>query len=272
MTLPLVISIQSQVCYGHVGNSAAGFAMRSAGVELVEVPTALLSNHPRHPTVHGKSFEPEFIADLLQGLTERDLGRRASVILSGFMGKAGTAKVVADFVRGCKAVNPDLIYMCDPVMGDIDLGFFAAPELRAAFAEDLVPQADVIFPNAFELGALSQIEITSAEDVARAREAIGVKAVVCTSVLRPEAPGKIATVTATADSLDIAEVSALEVRPMGTGDLLGGLTAARVALGLPLPQAVTKAVGGVRAALKHTGRGHTSEMPITERIAEILRG
>lgn len=272
MPLPLVISIQSQVCYGHVGNSAAGFAMRSAGVELVEVPTALLSNHPRHPTVRGRSLEPEFVADLLLGLIERDLGRRATLILSGFMGRAATAEAVANFVRQCKEVNPDLRYFCDPVMGDSDLGFFAAPELREVFASQLVPLADVIFPNAFELGALSGIDITSAEAVERARQILHRPGIVCTSVLRPEAPGRIATVTATADGLSLAEVAALNVRPMGTGDLLGGLTAARAALGLPLDKAVAKAVAGVRVALEHTGPGHTSEMPITEYIDAILRG
>jgi pyridoxine kinase len=71
--LPLVISIQSQVAYGHVGNSAAAYPMRACGVEVVEVPTTLLSNHPHYPTIRGRLLEPELVAELISGLAERGL-------------------------------------------------------------------------------------------------------------------------------------------------------------------------------------------------------
>lgn len=268
--LPLVISVQSQVAYGHVGNSAAAMPMRACGVEVIEVPTALLSNHPHYPTMRGRMLEPELVGDLLAGLAERGLHERAAVILSGFMGRAGTAQAVADFVARAKAASPDLVYVCDPVMGDADLGHFADAALRDAFADRLVPLADVILPNAFELTTLCGFPITSAQDVARARLALGRPAVVGTSVPVPGRPGRLATVTATAEALSAVEVAHLPVRPAGTGDLLAGLVAARLALRLALPDAVARAVAGVRVALSRTGGQPWAEMPIAAALGDIV--
>ena len=86
---PLVISIQSQVAWGHVGNSAAAYPMRACGVDVVEVPTTLLSNHPHYPTMRGRLLEPDLVAEILAGLVERGVHERAAVVLSGFMGRAG---------------------------------------------------------------------------------------------------------------------------------------------------------------------------------------
>lgn len=269
-TLPLVISIQSQVAFGHVGNSAAAAPMRACGVEVIEVPTTLLSNHPHYPTMRGRVLDPDLVADLLTGLTERGLHGRATVILSGFLGRAATARAVAGFVRRAREANPQVIYACDPVMGDSDVGFFADEALRSEFATALVPLADVIFPNAFELGALAGFAIETAADVARARAALALPAVVATSVAVAGRPDRLATVTATADNCTAVEVTRLAVRPGGTGDLLAGLTVARLARGMPLPEAVARAVAGVGVALAHTPATPWAEMPLAAALATII--
>lgn len=268
--LPLVISIQSQVAFGHVGNSVAAWPMRACGVEVIEVPTAILSNHPHYPTMHGAVLEPDLVAGLLTGLGERGVLSHAAVILSGFLGRAGTARAVAGFVEQARAENPNLVYICDPVMGDQDLGFFVDEALRDAFARDLVPQADVILPNAFELATLSGMAIGCADDVGRARAKLGCPAVVATSVAVPERPDLLATVTATETGCDSVEVTRLPVRPVGTGDLLGGLVAARLAQGTPLPAAVARAVAGVAAALAQTSGEQWAEMPIGPALDAII--
>lgn len=270
MPLPLVISIQSQVAFGHVGNSAAALPMRACGVEVVEVPTTLLSNHPHYPTMHGRVLEPELIGDLLTGLVERGLHERASVILSGFMGRAGTAQAVARFVARAKEANARVIYACDPVMGDADIGYFADAPLRDAFAADLVPLADVILPNAFELATLCGFPVTSPQDVARAWQTLGLPAVVATSVPVSGRVERLATVTAAPQGLTVREVPRLPVRPAGTGDLLSGLVAARLALGHGLDDAVARAVGGVQAALSRTSGEAWAEMPIAEALDAIV--
>ena len=268
--LPLVVSVQSQVAFGHVGNSAAAFPMRASGVEVVEVPTALLSNHPHYPTMHGTLLEPELVGGLLTGIAERGVAARASVLLSGFLGRAGTAAALAAFLARARAENPGLLYLCDPVMGDADLGHFADADLRRAFAAQLVPVADVILPNAFELENLSGIAISGPDDVVRAREALGCPAVVATSVPVPGQPGMLATVVATGDACHSFQVPRLPVRPAGTGDLLAGLIAARLAQGLALPDAVGRAVAGVAQALRRTAGTPWAEMPIAAVITPIL--
>lgn len=266
--LPLVVSIQSQVAFGHVGNSAAAAPMRACGVEVIEVPTALLSNHPHYPTMRGRLLDAELVADILTGLVERGVHERAAVILSGFLGGAGTAAALAGFVEAARAANPGVCYACDPVMGDADIGFFTPPELRAAFAGRLVPLADVILPNAFELATLAGRPVETPADVAAARTVLALPAVVATSV--PAGADRLATVTATAAGLTVAEVERLPVRPAGTGDLLAGLTAARLALGLPLAAAVARAVAGVRVALEATGGDRWAEMPLAAALPEIV--
>lgn len=268
--LPLVISIQSQVAWGHVGNSAAAYPMRACGVEVVEVPTALLSNHPHYPTMRGRLLEPDLVGEILAGLVERGLPQRATAILSGFMGHASTAWAVAAFVQQAKAANPSLLFACDPVMGDSDLGFFADDALRDRFAAELVPMADLILPNAFELEALSGVAITGPEAVVKARAMLGNPAVVATSVPVADRPESLATVMASEAGCRSIEVPRLPVRPAGTGDLLAGLTVARLALGMDLETAVSRAVAGVTAALERTSGEPWAEMPIAAAIEAIV--
>ena len=268
--LPIVISIQSQVAWGHVGNSAAAWPMRACGVEVIEVPTALLSNHPHYPSMRGRLLDPDLVGEILSGLAERGIHQRATAILSGFMGQAGTASMVAAFVRQAKDANPDLLYACDPVMGDADLGFFADATLRKTFAEDLVPLADLILPNAFELEALSGIPIDGPDAVAAARAALCTPAVVATSVPVAGQINKLATVVADGAGCTSIEVSRLPVRPAGTGDLLSGLTVAQLALGFDLNTAASRAVAGVEAALAQTSGEPWAEMPIAAAIDAIV--
>src|SRR5499427_5691356 len=100
-----VISIQSQVAYGHVGNSAAVFPMQAHGIDVIAVPTTLLSNRPGYPTIRGRVLEAELVADLLVGIEERGAVDAARMILSGYLGSAEIAAVVADFVARAKEKN-----------------------------------------------------------------------------------------------------------------------------------------------------------------------
>ena len=124
-----VISIQSQVAYGHVGNSAAVFPMQMHGIDVIAVPTVLLSNRPGYPTIRGRTLEADLVADLLRGIEERGAVDHARMILSGYLGSAETGAVVADFVARAKARNPALRYACDPVLGDRDRGLFVKSDI-----------------------------------------------------------------------------------------------------------------------------------------------
>src|ERR1041385_7625351 len=124
-----VISIQSQVAFGHVGNSAAVFPMQMQGIDVVAVPTTLLSNRPGYPSLRGRVLEASLVAELLKGIEERGAIEDARMILSGYLGSHEIGVVVADFVARAKARNRTLHYALDPVLGDRDRGLFVKPDV-----------------------------------------------------------------------------------------------------------------------------------------------
>jgi len=124
-----VISIQSQVAYGDVGNSAAVFPLQMHGIDVTAVPTTLLSNRPGYPTIRGRVLDAQLVADLLLGIEERGAVDTCSMILSGYLGSPEIAAVVADFVERTKARNPAVRYCCDPVLGDRDRGLFVPADI-----------------------------------------------------------------------------------------------------------------------------------------------
>src|SRR5437879_12077265 len=142
-----VISIQSQVAYGHVGNSAAVFPMQLHGIDVIAVPTTLLSNRPGYPTVRGRVLDARRVADLLLGIEERGAVGSASMILSGYLGSPEIAAVVAEFVAHARRSNAALQYVCDPVLGDRDRGMFVQSDIPPLVRDRLRRRADVIHPN-----------------------------------------------------------------------------------------------------------------------------
>jgi len=187
-----VISIQSQVAYGHVGNSAAVFPMQMHGIDVIAVPTTLLSNRPGYPTIRGRVLDAQLVADLLLGIEERGAVDTAQMILSGYLGSPGIAAVVADFVKRAKAKNPALRYCCDPVLGDRDRGLFVHADIPPQVADRLCPLADIVTPNHFEFEYLSGAKAATIDQVieaARALMAHGPSTVVVTSAELSDTPG-----------------------------------------------------------------------------------
>lgn len=149
------------------------FALQACGIEAAAVPTVLLSNHPHYSTIRGRVLEPDLVRDLLAGVEERGLIDKCKILISGYLGSPGIAAVVIDFVRRVKARNPVLLYLCDPVMGDSDLGLFVSEQLRALFCEGLVPLADIITPNQFELELLTGCPVATTESLSVRHAGLG---------------------------------------------------------------------------------------------------
>jgi pyridoxine kinase len=257
----LVISIQSQVCWGHVGNSAAVFPMQAAGIDVVAAPTTLLSNHPRYPTVRGRVLETELVSDLLLGLEERGLAARADWIVTGYMGSAGNARAAAAFVARARAANPRLSVLCDPVMGDADVGFFVPPDVSAAIADDLVPLADVLSPNQFELGALTGAPTDSPAACAAAARGLGAALTLVTGCAFAD-DDALSTMAVSRDETWTVRTPRVDRRPGGTGDLFAALFVAARVRGMDVPTALSRAVSGVYALLRRTPAGDWPEMPL----------
>src|SRR5215470_9571292 len=163
-----VISIQSQVAFGHVGNSAAVFPMQMHGIDVIAVPTTLLSNRPGYATIRGRVLDAQLVADLLLGVWERGAVDNASMILSGYLGSPEIAAVVADFVARAKGRNPALRYACDPVLGDRDRGLFVHTDIPPFVRDRLCPLADIITPNDFEFEWLTGTKATTIDQAIEA--------------------------------------------------------------------------------------------------------
>jgi pyridoxine kinase len=260
----LVISIQSQVVHGHVGNSAAVYAMQAEGVTVAAVPTALLSNHPHYSTMRGTVLDAGLVADLLRGVEECGLVERATVLLTGYLGSSAIAEHVACFAAAARKRNPNLVYLCDPVMGDDDLGVFVADGLTDIFRDQLVPLASIITPNQFELEVLAGTKAREMAGLLTASDRIahgGRRAVIATGcTLADTIPGQIETVLREGGALTRIATPRVPIRPYGTGDLLAGLVAARLAKGGRLPDAMRYAVDGIYAVLQRTHEAQAEEM------------
>ncbi|GAA1057129.1 pyridoxal kinase PdxY [Agromyces luteolus] len=222
-----VLSIQSAVAYGHVGNSAAVFPLQRIGVEVMPVYTVNFSNHTGYGAWRGPLIAPTDVADVISGIEDRGAFPKVDVILSGYQGSEGIADVILDAVARIKTANPDAIYSCDPVMGNAKSGCFVAPTIPVLLRDRVVPAADLITPNQFELGYLTGTEPDSLEstlesvDLARG---MGPRTVLVTSVERPDrADGTIEMLAVDDDGAWIVETPRLPMKANGSGDVTAAL-------------------------------------------------
>jgi pyridoxine kinase len=269
-----VISIQSQVAFGHVGNSAAVFPMQMHGIDVVSVPTTLLSNRPGYKTIRGRVLEAPLVADLLLGIEERGAVDTAKVILSGYLGSAEIANVVADFVTRAKARNPDLVYACDPVLGDRDRGLFVRADIPPLVRDRLCPLADIITPNHFEFEWLSGARATTIDQViaqARALEASGPSTIVVTSAELADTPGnEIEMLAVERSQAWRVRTPRLPISPNGTGDLFAALFVAARVHGSDTPEALSHAASAIFAVLERTAADGTEEMRIVDSAEQLV--
>jgi pyridoxine kinase len=272
-----VISIQSQVAFGHVGNSAAVFPMQVHGIDVVAVPTTLLSNRPGYPTLRGRVLDAQLVADLLQGIEERGAVETSQVILSGYLGSAEITAVVADFVARARAKNRALRYCLDPVLGDRDRGLFVRPDVPPLVRDRLCALADIITPNHFEFEWLCGAEARTIDDVmteAKGLTARGPSTIVVTSAELADTPaGEIETlaVERTRETFKAWRVRTpkLPISPNGTGDLFAALYVSALLRGKETPEALGHAASAIFAVLETTAARGTEEMRIVE-SAEAL--
>ena len=163
-----VLSIQSHVVYGYAGNTAAVFPMQRLGHEVWAVNTVEFSNHTGYGSWTGKVLGADLITELLTGLEERGALVSCEAILSGYLGDGQTGGAVIDAVKRTRRHSPKAIYCCDPVMGDTGRGFYVKKDIPDIIRNQLIPLADIVCPNQFELEALTNIKITDFNDAVKA--------------------------------------------------------------------------------------------------------
>lgn len=253
-----VISVQSQLVYGHAGNSAAVPPLRALGLRVAEVPTTLLSNAPFYDTTRGRVLPTDWFADLLRGASERGLPQRARMLVSGYFGSVGNGTAFADWIDEVLPACPRLRYCLDPVIGDTHTGPYVEPGLEKVFAERLLPHAWLVTPNAFELGRLTGMPSLAQDDaIAAARVLLqrGPEWVLAHSVSGDS--GQLVTLAVGKEGIWRWTSPLLAVDVAGTGDVLMALIVAFLLRGESMQQAISRAVAGTHGALEATlANGH----------------
>ncbi|CAB4899091.1 MAG: pyridoxal kinase PdxY [Actinobacteria bacterium] len=180
-----VLSIQSHVAYGHVGNASAVFPLQRLGHEVWPVHTVQFSNHTGYGSWTGRVFDGQAVDEVVEGIAARGVLGSCDAVLSGYLGSADIGHAVVGTVARVRAANPAAVYCCDPVIGDVGRGVFVRPGIAEFMRDVAVPVADVVTPNHFELDLLTGRTTTTLPqvlDAVAALQATGPRVVLVTSL------------------------------------------------------------------------------------------
>lgn len=271
-----IVSIQSHVCYGHVGNSAAVFPMQRLGYEVIAINTVEFSNHTGYGSWKGRVLGSELVSELVKGLEERAVLNSCSAILSGYLGDADIGEAVLEAVKLVKSHAPRALYCCDPVMGDYGRGFFVRKGIPEILKEKIMEHADILTPNQFELEALTGVKISNPDDARRACAILhesGPKIVLVTSYRDAESVDNAIDMLVS-DSHDIYRIRtpelSFEVTPNGAGDLSAALFLCRYLESNDAALALQKTAASVFGVMKKTYEASRRELDLIAAQEELV--
>jgi pyridoxine kinase len=269
-----LLSIQSHVAYGHVGNAAAVFPLQRIGIEVWPVHTVQFSNHPGYGDWRGRVFDAGMIREVVDGIDARGVLGDCDGVLSGYMGSAAIGEAILDAVARVKQANPAALWCCDPVIGDVGRGVYVQDGIPALMRERAVPAADVVTPNQFELEQLAGRAAATLADVRDAVEAVhrsGPRTVLVTSLHTRETP------TDAVDVLVSDRTGAFRVRtPLlpnvvnGAGDMIAALFFGQLLRSGSAAEALSCAVSAVFGVLDRTAEAGSRELLLVEAQEEIV--
>lgn len=242
-----VLSISSQVVYGHVGNSAALFVMQRMGHEALCAPTILLSNRPGYKAIAGERIDPQKLGAIIEALWANGWLANVDAIVTGYLPGAEHVALCALWVAKIKAACPRAIYLCDPIIGDEPDGVYIDEAAARAVRDRLLPLADIATPNAFELSWLTGRVIADAQSALHVARALGRPAVIVTSA--PAGAGLIANILVEGEDAAATAAPRREVRAHGTGDFFASLFLAHRLKGRSAVTALRAASGGMETVL-----------------------
>lgn len=257
-----ILSIQSQVLNGSVGNSGATFILARLGHEVWPLPSVLLSHHPGHGGAEGGPVKPARLAALVVGLAARGAFARCEAVLSGYLGAPAAVPVVLDAVSRARAANPDALYACDPVIGDAGR-IYVPDELIEGFRTRLIPAADIAFPNPFELALLTGTEATDRASAFAAMARLGPPTVLLTGFAGSDTKAGMLDILALADGKrHVVSVKRLDRQFSGAGDAFAALFMAHFLPGRDVARALAKAAAAMTALIEATERAGSEELAI----------
>jgi pyridoxine kinase len=269
-----ILSIQSHVAYGHVGNAAATFPLQRIGVEVWPIHTVQFSNHTGYGAWTGRVFEAGLITELVEGIAQRGVLGHCDGVLSGYMGSAETGAAILDAVARVKAANPKARYCCDPVIGDVGRDVFVRPGIPEFMREHAVPAADVVTPNQFELDHLTGRTSATRRDAAAAIDALhafGPKAIMVTSLHTDETPpDAIDLVASDAAGRFRVRTPKLPISVNGAGDAIAALFFAHYLRSGSAADALARATSSVFGVLRRTADSGSREILLIEAQDEFV--
>ena len=222
-----ILSIQSHVVYGHVGNASAAFPLQRLGHDVWSIHTVQFSNHTGYGAWTGRVFDGQAIEELMDGIAARGILARCDGVLSGYMGSADIGQAILSAVARVRAANPQAIWCCDPVIGDVGRGIFVRPGIPDFMREHAVPAADIVTPNQFELTLLTGRAIASLADAKAAiaaLRAMGPVIVLTTSLVTGETPPDCVDLAAgDAEGVWRLRTPRLDLDVNGAGDAIAAL-------------------------------------------------
>ena len=269
-----VLSIQSHVAYGHVGNSSAVFPLQRLGIEVWPVHTVQFSNHTGYGAWTGRVFDGQAVEEVVQGIADRGVLGSCDAVLSGYLGSADIGHAVAATVARVRAANADAVYCCDPVIGDVGRGVFVRPGIEEFLREVAVPAADIVTPNHFELDLLSGTttsSVAAVKDAVAAVQGLGPRVVLTTSLITDDTPD---------DSIDLlaseggrhfrVRTPRLDVSVNGAGDAVAALFLAHWLATRSAGEALGRAAASVFGLLQRTEDAGSREILLVEAQDEVV--
>jgi len=269
-----LISIQSHVAYGHVGNSAAVFALQRLGVEVWPIHTVQFSNHTGYGAWKGRVFDAGLIRDLADGLAARGVFGSCDGVLSGYIGSPEIGEAILDCVAAVRRANPKARYCCDPVIGDVGKGVFVREGVEAFMHDRAVCAADIITPNHFELGRLTGRDshtLAQARDAVKALHDLGPRVVLVTSLVLDDTPADAVDLLASDETGQFRlRTPKLDVAANGAGDTIAAMFCAHYLRGGRIAEALSRAASSVFGVLSKTAEMGAAEIQLVAAQDEIV--
>ena len=269
-----ILSIQSHVAYGHVGNAAAVFPLQRMGVEVWPIHTVQFSNHTGYGSWKGRVFDADMISEIVTGIGQRGVLGECDGILSGYMGSSDIGEAALDAVVTVKRANPAAKYCCDPVIGDVGRGIFVRDGIPEFMKNKAVPAADVITPNQFELNYLSKRTsntLLQARDAVKAVHGLGPRTVLVTSLHTDETPGdSIDLLASNEGACFILRTPKLPLAVNGAGDAIAALFFAHYLSSGDISDALSRAASSVFGVLAKTVGTDSGEIQLVAAQDEIV--
>ena len=269
-----LISIQSHVAYGHVGNSAAVFALQRLGVEVWPIHTVQFSNHTGYGTWQGRVFDAGLIRDLAAGLEARGVLGECDGVLSGYIGSPEIGAAILDCVATARRANPAAHYCCDPVIGDVGKGVFVREGVETFMREKAMRFADIVTPNHFELGRLTGREsrtLVQAREAVKALHDLGPRTVLVTSLCVDDTPADAVDLLASDETGQFRlRTPKLDVAANGAGDAIAAMFCAHYLRSGRIDEAVSRAASSVFGVLGKTAETGAPEIQLVLAQDEIV--